>query len=71
LIKTSILGAVLRPTEGQSAQATHHRRPTPLSVERLEAFVDRAHSPGIDPEAVIAVLDGETTMLPWSDEART
>ena len=41
------------------------------AVDRLNAFTERARQLGIDPEAVIAALPGETTPLPWSDAART
>ena len=39
------------------------------AVQRLAAFTERARQQGIDPEAAIAALHGETTLLPWSDAA--
>jgi hypothetical protein len=50
---------------GQAAADRAHQ-----ATQRLTAFAERARQQGIDPEAVIAVLPGETTPLPWSDAAR-
>jgi hypothetical protein len=49
---------------GQAAADRAHQ-----ATQRLTAFAERARQQGIDPEAVIAVLPGETTPLPWSDAA--
>jgi len=49
---------------GQAAADRAHQ-----AVQRLDAFSERARQQGIDPEAVIAALPGETTPLPWSDAA--
>ena len=49
---------------GQAAADRAHQ-----AVQRLTAFSERARQQGIDPEAVIAALRGETTPLPWSDAA--
>ena len=40
------------------------------AVCRLGTFAERARQLGIDPEAAVAALEGETTPLPWSDAAR-
>lgn len=40
------------------------------AVTWLELFAERARQLGIDPEAVLAALEGETTPLPWSEAAR-
>ena len=50
---------------GQAAADRAHQ-----AVQRLDAFSERARQQGIDPEAVITALPGETTPLPWSDAAR-
>jgi hypothetical protein len=49
---------------GQAAADRAHQ-----AVQRLDAFTKRARQQGIDPEAVIMALPGETTPLPWSDAA--
>jgi hypothetical protein len=49
---------------GQAAADRAHQ-----AVQRLDAFSERARQQGIDPEAVITALHGETTPLPWSDAA--
>jgi hypothetical protein len=49
---------------GQAAADRAHQ-----AVQRLDAFSERARQQGIDPEAVITALPGETTPLPWSDAA--
>jgi len=40
------------------------------AVRRLEMFAERARQQGIDPEAAVAALGGETTPLLWSDAAQ-
>jgi hypothetical protein len=50
---------------GQAAAAQAHQ-----AAQRLTEFTEQARQQGIDPEAVIAALHGETTLLPWSDTAR-
>ena len=44
---------------GQAAADRAHQ-----AVQRLDAFSERARQQGIDPEAVIAALPGESTPLP-------
>jgi hypothetical protein len=50
---------------GQAAAAQAHQ-----AAQRLTEFAERARQQGIDPEAVIAVMPGESTPIPWSDAAR-
>jgi hypothetical protein len=40
------------------------------AVSWLETFAECARQLGIDPEAVLAALEGETTPLPWAEAAR-
>jgi nucleotide-binding universal stress UspA family protein len=40
------------------------------AVRLLETFAEHAQKLGIDPEAVLVALEGETAPLPWSEAAQ-